>query len=277
MDTGGTWFGDPMQWAWFQPDAERVVPQGTASVNITIAWDDPGPQEWYGNPQLWVRKASDSEPKFVADVASGDTVEMVLTKEDADLPHQVLSSWLFWWVVSVPDDVRPVTYSGEVSLFVTAHRGLPIEAYPGHPDRWNNATEWLVLEAGDQQFYSGDGTSQEWSCMSGCPEVYSPNDGVIIPFDADRVEAVLTLADDTPFVMGLAYHGATSREFLYPEPAMEDGLTRHYVIPVGPDGDGPYAVQSMWEFAVVVEEPERDGWTYQGWDLSITVHRYADE
>lgn len=106
----------------------------------------------------------------------------------------------------------------------------------------------------------------------GCPFTYTPADQVIVPFDADRVEVRIEHATAAPFTVGLAYHGAATREWSFPE-AVGTDAQRIYTIPVGADGDGPYARQSQWEFIPYIDGPIEHGAIVQEYRITATVYR----
>src|ERR1051325_4640014 len=54
---GQTFFLSP-QWDFeMRPEPGKVVPQGTAFVDVTVSWRD-GTQKQYTKPELWVRNAA---------------------------------------------------------------------------------------------------------------------------------------------------------------------------------------------------------------------------
>lgn len=118
-------------------------------------------------------------------------------------------------------------------------------------------------------------TGPNHRCYSPCPPRLVPADGVVIPWDADHVLLVLERDAEVPTRLGVAYHDATTREWTLAVPTEESGTSRTYVIPVGSGGDGPYAVQSQWEFQLVIEEPVADGAVAESYHAVATVHRFA--
>lgn len=277
--SGGGLISDCGGYAWFvfRPDPDHTVIQGTASVEITLDWtDDEG--SLYTDPELWIRTAKDDQAHFVADVEPGETVVFESTNAANDLPHQTLSAWEFHWVIHPGDDADPfcdLQFVGTMEFRSEIVRGLEIPLYPGHPDRWDNATEMLVLDETKSVFLD-QGTDMEGNglCLSGDGEDggcfwddHRPSEGRVVPHDARTVEVTITHAND-PFDIAFAYHGADTREWTPMEPTMEDGDTRTYLIDVGAAGDGPYAKQSLWEFRVV---PDSAGDLYVDGQYAITA------
>jgi hypothetical protein len=280
---GITWYGPPIAVGSFRPESGDVVPQGAAWVNVTISWVDEADNN-YADPQLWVKSARDSETQFIGDVPGpeGATFAIPTTNDMNDLPHQVLSAWQFDLMMSggpnpVPNPVTgdtELTFTGTVSIVVTTDRGLEIPIYPGHPDRWNGATEIELLSESNTVNYIGDPTTGTWACFIGCPVIHVPGDRIVVPYDASEVIVVLEFQFGAPAKLGLKYHAADSREYVEAELISDELNRREYVIPVGVGGDGPYAIQSQWEFAPFVEFPQENGLVpYEEYTITATVHK----
>lgn len=256
--TDGTWFGPPMSWALFTPPPGKVLPLGTGLVRVTVSWTEAA-TDMYANPELWVRTQADREPQRIGPLVSGETIEIESTNDMNDLPHQTVSAWEFHFYVSAPDDVRPIHFQGEVTMTVVAERTLDIPLFPPHPDPWSGKTEIALVDAEEENFYMGD-SNRGWSCFGGCPHAFRPRDGTLVPFDAKMVRVTLTAAVGAPTKLGLSVHGADTRDFTRLQPTSEDGNTRVYDVPVERGmGDGPYALQSLWELLPFIESPVEDG------------------
>jgi hypothetical protein len=283
QQTGATWFSpQPISLAAFQPEPGRVVPQGAAWVNLTVGWTEEAgalPPNRYETPQLWVRSPADNEVRLVANLTQNPmAVSIPLTPAMADLPHQVLSAWRFdVKMVGTPDPVfgHWLQFSGAITLQATTDRGLPIEPFPAHPDRWQGRTEIPLLFADGTLFYDGDPTTGNWRCYGGCPVIHHPDDGVVVPVDAEKVTLTLATSGPVPALrLGLKFHGADTREWAVAPVATDGETERTYEIVVGPtSGDGPYARQSQWEFVPYVEGPVENGHTYQEYSLTAKAHR----
>jgi hypothetical protein len=265
----------------FLPPPDHVVPQGAASVEITVAWTNTMPP-MYDHVEVWYRTAASPEPMQAGDgpIASGDTVAVASTNADNDLPHQRLSAWEFLVRVATADGLGVISFQAVFTVRVEALGGLDIPLYPGHPDAWNGATEIALLSATqDLMLASGPfdlaGIAGGTICLTGCPIPFKPDPGAIVPFDADHVTVVIehTLGTEPVFRLGLAYHGADTRDYQRLEPMDDDGARRVYVIPLAGQGDGPYAQHSLWEFWTFIEEPTPDGWTLSGYTMTATAHR----
>lgn len=241
----------------FLPESTHVVPQGTAAVEVTFTWTDDA-MDSYTDPVLWLKTAGQNATEEVASIANGEAVVIETGAPDADLPHQLLSAWVFELRMSSPDPL-PLRFKGSVSLKVDAIRGLPLPVYPPHPDPWNGATELPLLSAQGQLSYFedlGDGGCDGASC----PQVFRPESGLVVPQDAYLVRVTLTSSD--PRGLDLHYHSGLERDFQLATPVQRTGETATYEILVEFGGDGPYATQSQWEFTVLppILGPLRTAW-----------------
>jgi hypothetical protein len=260
------------------PEPGDVVPQGTATVEVTFTWT-PAPETAAANQvagtRLAVRTAADHEAVDQGPVSSGQTFVFASTNERNDLPHQVLSAWEFHWLlepVALPAGMGLTSYQGELQVFVEAVRGLEIPLYPGHPDQWLGRTEFELFTADGTAQMDGDPRSGNMRCYGGCPPRLVPDDGVVVPIDANHVRVTLDRDLPSPTRFGLAYHDAISRDWVMPTPVEETDTSRVYVIDVLGGGDGAYAKQSSWEFALFVEEPVEDGYLVDSYHVVATVH-----
>lgn len=268
-------------WYVFQPDTDHTVIQGTEFVEITMDWQDE-PTDHYSDPELWIRTAEDDAPHFVSAVEPGQTVVFETNNTANDLPHQQLSSWEFHWVLYPGEEADPncnLWFHGDMTFRSEIVRGLEIPLYPGHPDRWDNATMLPVLDESKSVFLD-QGTDEGGNglCLSGGGEDggcfwenHRPSGGAVVPHDARTVEVRIVPANTGPFDIQFAYHDAATREMTTMDPTREDGDTRIYVIDVGSGGDGPYAKQSLWEFRVY---PDQQTATYVEGGYAITVETF---
>lgn len=253
----------------FRPPGGHVVPQGTATVEVTISWETSAISH-HLPPQLWIKTAADDEAWHRADLEDGRTYEVPSSMERNDLAHQQLSAWSFQFRVPNPNEpvpYEPLIFNGTVSIHVEAIRGLELPVFPGHPDPWNGSDRLPLLETTIDRFFTGN-----IGCYWGCQDmVHEPANGSIVPFDADVVEVVMESNETVPFPtrFGLAYHGAETRNFTRIQPDEDDGTRKVYRIPVRSGmGDGPYALQSQWRFMPYISEPVEDGATRDRYDLS---------
>lgn len=260
------------------PDPGMVVPQGAAIVEVTLTWT-PSPELAAANQaagtRLAIRTAADREALDQGAVSSGQTFAFASTNEQNDLPHQVLSAWEFHWVlepVVLMAGLGAVSYQGELHVFVEAVRGLEIPLYPGHPDQWLGRTEFELFSADGEARMDGDPRTGNVRCYGGCPPRLVPGDGIVVPIDANHVRVSLDRDLASPTRFGLAYHDAVSRDWVMPAPVEQTDTTRVYVIDVLDGGDGAYARQSSWEFALFVEEPVENGYLVDSYHLVATVH-----
>lgn len=262
-------------------DTDQVVPQGAKWVNVTVAWDLAAP-ELHGGVELWLMTARSSEPFRVASLSNGETIGFESDNGHNDLPHQRLSAWRFL-VRFLEAPSGTVVVQGDVTVHVSAARGLEIPLYPGHPDSWRGAMELpLLAHEGDLGFNAGPlevaGLGLGTWCLSECFESHRPDDRAIVPHNASVVEVVLRETSGTgPAMMpGLAYHGADTLAWQRVEPDQQNGAERIYWIPVDAgSGDGAYAQQSLWEFDVLIDEPQPDGVFVGAYEIEVRVLKEA--
>lgn len=229
----------------FVPEDGVVVPQGTASINVTVTWANDVPLNNYGPVSLWVKPANTVEPHFVALVPEG-SLEIPVTYEEADLPHQLLSAWEF--IVQYNSSATYNAFFGSTHLVATAHRGLELQKFPAHRDLWQNQTALLLLDV--TQAFTNIGYTGTGSLSA----VYPAAEGVLVPPDAAKVQVAMSLgASNTPAVGNLEvfFHAADSRAWrsLGVISAMQPSA--EWEIPLEPGmGDGPYGDASLWQFRV---------------------------
>lgn len=244
----------------FQPSSGHVVPQGTSQVEVTFSWTDAGDGlDLYGDAAAWVKTAGTNQTEEVGATTNGQTLVIETGLPDADLPHQLLSAWAFELRLAPDPDTGILRYKGEVSVTVTAVRGLELPVFPPHPDHWKGASEIALVEAAGQLAYwedTGDGGSNG---MSG-PTVFTPISGAIVPGNSSHVAVEVTWTG--PVALELWYHSATSRALAVAEPTSSGDGVATYEIDLGGGPDGPYASQSQWEFTVkpVANGPLRTAW-----------------
>lgn len=255
----------------YRPDSGHVIPQGAAAVEVTFTWT-PGTSDVYQDPTLWVRTAADTEARKVGPVESGKVVSFNTTNPQNDLPHQLLSAWVFEFRLSQRDDVQTLRFKANVTVHVEAVRGLEIPLYPGHPDRWDGKENITLVDVTRQLAYMQD---RDTGCDGvSCPQIEVPQNGTIVPPDAAHVTATLTVTYGSPTQVGLSYHGAEGRAFQRLQPTATSGNTRTYDIPVGGYGDGPYAKTSQWEFAPFIEGPVPDSAVFEEFHLVVEAHHH---
>lgn len=251
-DAGATWMAP--YWAEpFVPADDVVVPQGTASVEVTLEWTDT--QGYYTSPELWVKTAGDNDAVRIGPIASGDTLTIPTTLANADLPHQSISAWRFELRLHPSDLPTGMIYwVAHVKIHAEAVRGLEIPVYPPHPDLWDGKSAIVELDEAQE---NGIWIYPLGSCLNACdfPAHHPPN-GTIVPFDAKWVDITIQKSGDSPTDLGVRYHGADTRTFQEPAPVSADGSAVTYRIELVPGmGDSPYASQSVWEFQVYVSGP----------------------
>ncbi|MEA3136761.1 MAG: hypothetical protein QOC71_1042 [Thermoplasmata archaeon] len=241
----------------FLPESGHVVPQGTGSVEVTFTWTD-AQADSYTRPVLWMKTAGQNATVEVADVVSGEPVALEVGAPAADLPHQLLSAWVFELRMSSPDPM-PLRFKGSVGLKVDAIRSLPLPVFPPHPDPWKGAAQLPLVDESGSLSYLEDLGDQGCDGLA-CPQVFRPASGQTVPTDAYMVSVKLTYSG--PRDLELFYHSGLDREFARAEPVSTNGGVRTYEILVEHGGDGPYATQSQWEFTVLppAAGPVRSTW-----------------
>jgi hypothetical protein len=241
----------------FQPESGHVVPQGTASVEVTFTWTD-DQLDSYTDPMLWMKTAGQNATERIGPVVNGEMLAIEVGAPAADLPHQLLSAWVFELRMASPDPM-PLRFKGSVSLKVDAVRGLPLPVFPAHPDHWQGQADLELVHAEGQLSYSEDTGDGGCNGMS-CPQLIRPESGRIVPTDAYLVRVEITTGGQQ--ALELQYHSGLQREFMVAEPTSEKPGLMVYEILVEHGGDGPYATQSQWEFTVVpaTTGPLRTAW-----------------
>ena len=244
---------DGMTFSRRMPEDGVIVPQGAKWVNGTFTITPEGDNTWV-RLELWVRTAEDAEAERWGDIRNGEPFSFESTAERNDPPHYVLSLWEFSIrAFGEGDDVR---VAGTAQWKVEAVRGLPLVAYPPHPDRWGGASELDLLEEGSSATLAYqvedpvDGGSS-YSCYNGCPTTHRLGDGVVVPFETGTLEVRIAYGPGIPSGLGLDYHGANTRAFAAAQGTQETAGVTLYTIPLDVGmADSPYAKQSLWEFDV---------------------------
>lgn len=246
--------------AGFDPTTDRIVPQGTASLHVTVTWDIKSGD--HGEVALYVRTANMSAPGFVTQIESGVATALDSTNDDNDPPHQRLSLWRFE-VRALPPKGSDGAAIGDYQLKidVVAERGLPIPYFPPHPDLWGESDEILLHERERDRAYQV-GLLGGTACSPGCPVRFVPDEGLIVPYDAAYVEVVFEVTNGLPAAPTLALHGADTRETEVEEPFEEAPLRTVWRVDVTDRADSPYAKNSLWAFEVsIVASDDVVAWT----------------
>ncbi|MFA5943473.1 MAG: hypothetical protein WC876_03295 [Candidatus Thermoplasmatota archaeon] len=254
----------------FSPPDERVIPQGTASLSVKVDWTDTTPANRYAGVSLWVKPANSAEHQFIQEVSRGTTVEVPVQYDQADLPHQLISAWEF--AIQYNSTGGPNLFFGSTHVTVVAHRGLELQPFPAHPDRWMGRTSFDLLSA------SGSFMNVGYTGSGSLPERFRPENGTVVPSDAAYVDVTLTLDNQLPAGgLQLTFHAANSRSWTLLEPESDQAGVRHYTIQIEPGmGDGPYNNASLWEFQIYTPNtaPGNDPAVYDGsYELTVVVHK----
>ena len=258
----------------FQPSSGHVVPQGTSSVEVTFTWADAGDGlDSYGEVSAWVKTAGTNLTERLGAAENGQTLVLETGLPAADLPHQLLSAWVFELRMSADPTTGVLRFKGDVAVDVVAVRGLDLPIFPAHPDHWKGASEIALVDGAGQLSYFADLGDGGCDGMS-CPQVFTPRSGAIVPGNSSHVTVEITWTG--PVTLQLWYHSATSRELALADGAFMAaggpvaGGQATYELPTGDGPDGPYATQSQWEFTVLpVGAP--GGATRTAWMADYTI------
>lgn len=260
---GSTWNNGGGEFDWrvyFTPSDGNVVPQGTARLTVTVDWADDLPANRYADVSLWVKPADVATPRFVQLVTRGSTVEIPLQYAEADLPHQLISAWEF--AIQYNSTGGPNLFIGSTDLNVVAHRGLELQPFPAHPDRWMGQASLPLLDQ------SGTFTNVGYTGSGSIAQRFRPANGTVVPYDAGFVDVTLETGNRLPAGgLQLSYHAADSRDFTAIQPETTQGGLLQYSIAVEPGmGDGPYGNASLWEFRLYTPAtaPGNDPAVYDG-------------
>lgn len=243
-----------------RPEEGDIVPQGTAWLNVTVSWTTDDGRNDFGDVRLLLRPADQAEAGDAGVVQNGVTRTLNTTNPQNDPPHYVLSLWRFGVAVA-PKAGDDVAFSGTMQIRVEAVRGLPLVAYPPHPDRWQGLTELPLAHEErtvDLQYQEELQGGTSTTCYGGCLGHIGPIDGAVVPVEATQVVVTLEFeAGAIPAGVGLLYHGADT--WAMAEAAGESSVppgTVTFRIPVtGLMPDSPYAPQSLWEFRLYLDQP----------------------
>lgn len=261
----------------FQPAEGIVVPQGTGELTLTLTWVESGGADGvppnqvtgesvYTGVEIWVKTAQDAYPRFFSPVQYGVPVTFNSTNDLDDPPHYRLSLWEFQPMVV--NDVEPGTsFCGHFHLVAVAHRTLPLEVQPPHPDPWLGRTQIDIVNVTRSTAIAlhSSGLGGTDLCLGSCAdERFHPGAGVVVPFNTSRIEVALTLSTSSgPGSLIVRAHGADTRVFVDMLLRERSGMTWTYELAVEAGvGDSPYASQSLWEFQVRLDTPNAVGpWT----------------
>lgn len=257
----------------FRPEPGSVVPQGTASVAVTVSWTTQ-PDDLVGGFEVQVKTAGSDRFESLGMVEQGQTLDLETGHPDNDLPHQALSGWLVDILVH-PDPLSGVAhYYGDTTVKLEANRGLDIPLYPGHPDRWEGRRDIELLRHEQDVAFFGDPRSTFRGCLGNetCLGALRPPQGAMVPDGAATVEVTLAWDTPEPAALGLAFHAADSDEFVEVLPSQSGPSSRTYSILVqrGME-DGPYTQQSLWEFVPYIAGPTSNGAFYGHLSLTATA------
>jgi hypothetical protein len=229
----------------FIPADGVVVPQGTASINVSVDWGNDVPLNNYGPVSLWVKPANTVEPRFVALVPEGP-MEVAVAYEEADLPHQLISAWEF--IVQYNSSATYNAFFGTTQVVATAHRGHELLPFPAHPDRWDGRSEIPLADRTQSMNnvgYIGSGSGSSLVRML---------EGAVVPQDAGRVHVQVDLAGAQPAPapagwIQVQYHAADSWSWVTLGVVSTQAASASWDIDVAPGmGDGPYNNASLWQF-----------------------------
>ncbi len=250
-------------WAYlstFRLEPGQVIPQGTQFVDVTVDYTLEGAS---GPLHVFIQTAADDSLQHLGPVESGDTFRYESNNTRNDMGHTALSAWRFMLAAPTEDLAAGMGqfYQTSGHIVVEAVRGLEIPVEPPHPDLWENRTEIPLFEhtVGRKTTFQNENGDTRGCFFNGCPMTHTPDDGVVVPYDARAVRVALQFLDDQDLPwQQLAYHGNDHWHYEHVAPVEVGGGRQVYEIELENNGDSPYAKQSVWAFRVIWDQDTAD-------------------
>lgn len=256
-----------------------LVPQGTSQIDITVTLTAQGGDDLHGDMKLLAKTAADSEPQEIGVVQSGGTHVVPSSHERNDVPHQGLSAWEFYVdIAPMPTPARELPIYAmdfELSALIVATRGLELPVFPPHPDKWGESSSMVVLEQRYQQDMFGlVGGRAVVACLNVCPGVHGLDNGSVVLPETSSMDVEIVFEGPIPTKLALSYHGADTRGYTRLEPSIVEDRRVVYTIAVAPGtADGPYALQSAWEFALGQDDQHTNNVYHGNYTITGTIFK----
>lgn len=228
---------------------EPVLSPGFTQGGEPVGAPHPSPPKLF----LQYRSAADAEWREPIPVTYGTPVELSVDAKETDMPHSVLSLWVF----RITTDQTASMY---VKMDVTAVKGRDVVDWPGHPDFYADTTSRVVLNQHVKTKISG--VKEGYLYDSGgtwiAPEkLISHGTGSLVVIA--NVTSIRSATGQTATGYFLESHNAT---YIGPELRFGDRWSDRdntndlksydFDVPVDVAGmDGPYQPQSRWGFRLM--------------------------
>lgn len=204
--------------------------------------------------KLQYRSAADSAWRDAGNLAYGTAAEIKVEAKETDMPHSVLSLWVFRITTDNPS-------ATSIHLKITTHKGRDVVNWPGHPAFYADRDYRVVADhkkvkthmsgiVDNLLLYDQGGT---WA---------SPDK--LVSYGTGKLDVFINITGataDVPTVTPTGYfleaHNAT---IIGPEAVFGDRYfdskndlkSYHFTVPVDGQGmDGPYQPSSRWGFRVM--------------------------
>ncbi len=230
--------------------------QGQACLDPTLPCaPDAAPPKLH----LEYRSAADSSWRDAGDLAFGSPTKIPVQPKETDMPHSVLSLWVFRVTTDNPS-------LSSVNLTIVTHKGREVVNWPGHPDFYADSDVRVVAQnkhvkthmsgAAEAELYDQGGT---WASPD---KLISYGTGKLLVIV--NVSSAVTQTGQSPTGFFLEVHNAT---IIGPEVEFGDRYgdkdkkndLKHYEFEVPVDGagmDSPYQPASRWGFRVMATYAE---------------------
>lgn len=222
---------------------------GVGSVSARPSAPHPSPPAMF----LQYRSAADSDWREPIPVAYGTPVELDVGPQETDMPHSVLSLWVFRLTTDS-------SASMDVKMTVVAVKGREVVDWPGHPDFYAETSARVVLNKHVKTKISGakEGFLYDSTGTWVAPEkLISHGTGALLVYA--NVTSITSATGQTATGYFLESHNAT---YIGPELTFGDRWSDRdntndlksydFEVPVHISGmDGPYQPQSRWGFRLM--------------------------
>src|SRR5581483_10199487 len=221
--------------------ADDVFGPGGAPVDPCTP--DPNPPKVH----LQYRSAADSAWRDAADLALGVPLKINVLPKETDMPHSVLSLWVFRLTTDNPS-------LSSVNLTIVIHKGRDVVNWPGHPDFYADAPMRAVADNKHVKTHMSGVVESQLYDQGG---TWAPPDK-LISYGTGKLHVIINVTNavsqtgQAPTGYFLEVHNAT---VIGPEVTFgtryfaKTNDLKHYEFDVPVDGagmDGPYQPASRW-------------------------------